>query len=292
MTIVFFTAGTSGVGRFAVGCSLGTALRRAGIAHDYTMVSAHGFAHLADALELNHIEVPFEDPQDLSAGAIEDSQLYRSIAAIQPDVLVVGQAWYATHHLLPLLTARCVALFFQASAAYFRVPLPDGDLVFDPTAFDLVCGIEPWNWPIACQTIEPLVLRNPGEILPRHEAAARLGVDDAWPTALVSTNGLPGEFEQLRSDYSYLEDEYQVVYSSNYGGGIYPALDYFNLFDFIVSAGGYNAFWEAVYFGKQAHFVPQPRRFESQQWRIDNCLDYSFECNGADRLVEMILSLD
>lgn len=92
MTIVFFTAGTSGVGRFAVGCSLGTALRRTGIAHDYTMVSAHGFAHLADALELNHIEVPFEDPQDLSAGAVEDSQLYRSIAAIQPDVLVGGQA--------------------------------------------------------------------------------------------------------------------------------------------------------------------------------------------------------
>lgn len=291
MNILFVTNGKSGAGRFAVGCSLGTALRRAGVECGYAMVAAHEFAFLGEALGFTVVSIPFDHERELDPSVARESELYRTLVALNPDIIVVQQAWYLLHHIVKDFVCPKVALFFQASERFFRVPHPAGDLVFDAEAYDLVLGIEPWNWPIACQTIEPLVLRNPGEILPRHEAAARLGVDAARPTALVSTNGLPGEFEQLRSEYSYLEDEYQVVYSSNYGGGIYPAVDYFDLFDFIVSAGGYNSFWEAVYFGKQAHFVPQPRRFESQQWRIDNCLDYRFECNGADRLVEMILSL-
>ena len=58
--------------------------------------------------------------------------------------------------------------------------------------------------------------------------------------------------------------------------GVFPIVDYFNAFDFVVC------------FGKQAVFVPHPRRFEDQSWRIDNCRAYRFSGNGADQLVGML----
>ncbi len=92
--------------------------------------------------------------------------------------------------------------------------------------------------------------------------------------------------------YSYLEDEgWKMVYSTNYQGGLFPAVDYFNAFEMLICGAGYNAFWEAVYFQKEAIFVPQQRRFENQAWRVAECQDYQFTRNGADELVEMILGL-
>ena len=32
----------------------------------------------------------------------------------------------------------------------------------------------------------------------------------------------------------------------------------------------HSQFWEAIYVDKEALFVPQPRRYESYAWRVDN----------------------
>lgn len=235
--------------------------------------------------------MPFAPEPGTAEARQRNDELLRLIEGLRPDVLVVGQAWYDAHPILAQLKCRKVVLFFQASAGYFRIPTAKGDMVFDPNEYDLVCGIEPWEWPIPCKVIEPMVLRNHDEIPSREDAACALGIDSERPTALVATNGLPGEFDDLRQLYSYLEDEYQVVYSTNYADGLYPAVDYFNAFDFIACAGGYSAFWEAVYFRKDTVFVPQLRNYEDQAWRINNCQEYEFTRNGADQLVELLLDL-
>ena len=55
----------------------------------------------------------------------------------------------------------------------------------------------------------------------------------------------------MKKTYSYLEDEgYQMVYSTNYKGGLFPAVDYFNAFEMLICGAGYNSFWEAVYFDR------------------------------------------
>ena len=82
-----------------------------------------------------------------------------------------------------------------------------------------------------------------------------------------------------------------MIYSTNYKGGIFPVADYFNAFNFIITSGGYNSFWEAKYFEKEALFIPVPRQFEDQKKRIDECLGMTFEENGADQLVDIILNL-
>ncbi|MCF6335423.1 MAG: hypothetical protein L3J12_06755 [Spirochaetales bacterium] len=82
-----------------------------------------------------------------------------------------------------------------------------------------------------------------------------------------------------------------MVYSTNYRGGIFPVVDYFNAFDLIITSGGYNSFWEAQFFEKEALFIPQPRQFEDQRKRINEYAGMIFKENGADQLVRIITEL-
>ena len=97
---------------------------------------------------------------------------------------------------------------------------------------------------------------------------------------------------EIEINYSSLQDKgYKLYYSSLFSGGAFPIVDYFNAFDFIVCGAGYNAFWETIYFGKKAEYRALPKRFENQQWRVENCRTYKFNKNGADELAEIIIDL-
>ena len=82
-----------------------------------------------------------------------------------------------------------------------------------------------------------------------------------------------------------------MVYPYKYQDKLFPEVDYFNAFDMIVCGGGYNQFWEAVYFNKEAIFCPLPLTFEDQARRIRECQEYYFEENGADQLVDIIVNM-
>jgi hypothetical protein len=172
------------------------------------------------------------------------------------------------------------------------MPIGGKTLAFRQQDYDLALSIEPFPTSQPLRQINPIILRNRDEILPRQRALAELDLADEGHHCLFAFNGKPGEFENVKKMYSYLGDEgYQMVYSTNYQGGLFPAVDYFNAFEVLICGAGYNAFWEAVYFQKESIFVPQQRRFENQSWRVDECQDYVFERNGADELVELILGM-
>jgi hypothetical protein len=201
--------------------------------------------------------------------------------------------WFMLSSFIRELPCRKVFLCRQVDERFFRMKLPAGDLAFRPQDYDLALAIEPFPTSQPLRRINPIVIRNWDEILPRKEALKKLGLSEAGNHCLFAFNGEPGEFEECRKMYSYLGEEgYQMVYSTNYQGGLFPAVDYFNAFELLVCAAGYNAFWEAVYFQKEAIFVPQQRRFENQSWRVSECQDYQFTRNGADELVDLILGLE
>lgn len=143
------------------------------------------------------------------------------------------------------------------------------------------------------EQLNPIVIRNRDEILSREEAHRRLGITDnseGKKVCLFAFNGKPGEFEEKQKTYSYLEEEgYRMVYSTNFQGGLFPAADYFNGADLLISGAGYNAYWEAMYFEKDVIFIPLHRRFESQRRRVETCSGYRFSENGADQLAREIL---
>lgn len=258
---------------------------------EFELVHGTAFGHLANTLELPARYVRADDARELLGGNRKGTELYARISGFAPDVLIIEGSWFVVHDLIHDIDACKIGLFFGMLPGFFHVNAAGRELRIQEWAYDRVFAIEPFDPPFPAEHLNPILLRNRHEILPREEAAAHLGIDPNRATAFIALNGRPGEFEKLKKTYSYLEDEYQVVYSSNYHGGIFPAVDYYNAFDFIVCGAGYSQFWEAIYLEKEALFVPQPRRFESQAWRVENCQDYRFTENGADQLARIIADL-
>ena len=116
-----------------------------------------------------------------------------------------------------------------------------------------------------------------------------LGLDEQKKNCLLAINAHPGDFEKTRERFSYLASSgYRMVHTTNYQGGIFPVVDYFSAFELIVCGASYNSFWEAVFFDKEAIFVPTKTRFVDGERLIREYRNYSFEHNGADQLVEII----
>ncbi len=293
MKVLYYTTGASGSGHQVIGISIANALRRRGGDHSFTILTNSGtFADLFETMGVAHQEVPAEDEMQLSPESYPSSALYRAVVELNPDVLVVTMHWFMLASFIRELPCRKVFLCRQVDERFFTIPMGAKTLAFQARDYDLALSIEPFATDQPFQRIDPIVIRNRNEILPRAAALQKLGLRESGTHCLFAFNGKPREFKEVKKMYSYLEDEgCQMVYSTNYRGGLFPAVDYFNAFEMVICGAGYNAFWEAVYFGKEAIFVPQQRRFENQSWRVEECQDYEFTRNGADELVELILGL-
>jgi len=290
LNILYYTSGLTGAGRVVLGISIGNALRRNNVRCRYTILSSSRFGFLSG--DFTHLDVPVEPAEKYSLNNYKHSELYKTIVEYKPDILVVDLLWFTLHNFIRGLDCKKIFLCRQVHDRFFTISSPDGALSFHPDAYDTCLAIEPFTPKIKMKQINPLIIRNHNEILSRTSALQELGLADSGDkkVCLFAFNGKPHEFAEIKKMYSYLEDEgYIMVYSTNYQGGLFPTVDYFNAFDLIICGGGYNSFWEAVYFNKDALFVPVKRRFEDQGWRISNCRDYSFTENGADQLVRIIM---
>jgi hypothetical protein len=291
--VLYYATGITGSGNLVLGISIANAFRRRGGGHSLTILSSSpSFTELADRMEVPHQEIPLEDEAQLSTEGHGSSALFNTIVSLDPDVLIVAVNWFMLHSFIQGLPCRKVFICRQVDERYFSIPIAGETLSLRPQDYDLALAIEPFQTNQPLRPINPIVLRNRDEVLTRKDALRKLGLEEAGNHCLFAFNGKPGEFEKVKKMYAYLEDVgYQMIYSTNYKGGLFPAVDYFNAFEMLICGAGYNAFWEAVYFQKEAIFVPEPRRFENQFWRVEECQEYAFERNGADELVEMILGL-
>ncbi len=260
MKIVYYSGAITGSGHIIQGISIYHAMVRSGSTADYSLLGSSHFPFLADEFSIPHIQIPAEDETSLSAAErCRNSTLYRTIRELEPDILIVDLTWFTLSHFIRDLTCKKIILFRQLSPDGFIFPLMDPPLQFDPNDYDLVIATEPFEHTHPMEEINPIVIRNRNEIFLKEEARTKLGVPPETRCCLFALNGKPGEFEEYRKTYSYLEDEgYTMIYSSNYKGGLFPAVDYFNAFDLIITGGGYNSFWETRYFEKEAYYIPFP----------------------------------
>jgi UDP:flavonoid glycosyltransferase YjiC (YdhE family) len=190
------------------------------------------------------------------------------------------------------LPSKKIFLTREIADFTFSMDYPEGRIHFDPDTYDRVLAIEPYTNDFVKNQINPIILRNRDEIFSRHKARDFLGIKNGKPVCFFSFSGHPNEYEAAYKTYSYLEDEgYTMINTSNHNGGIFPIMDYFNACDLLICGAGYNSFWEAIYFEKEAIFIPFPRMFEDQHRRVAECQDYRFEENGADQLVDIICKL-
>lgn len=294
MKIVYYTSGITGSGRVVRGIAIANAFKRKKVPCTLTILHSSPYGFLADGFA-DQVAIPLEDEHAHSKSSFESSDLYRALARLDPDVLIVDLVWFTLHNFIGDLRCKKIFLLTQiADPRFFTLKLSDGVLRFTPEHYDLSVQAEPLPVDIGARAVNPIILRNRNEILPRDRALAELGLDgNAAMNCLFAYNGEPGEYETIKEKYAHLEDAgYRMLYSTNYAGrGHFPIVDYFNAFDFIISGAGYNAFWEILYFDKEAAFEPMPRRFENQSWRVGNCQEHYFDENGADQLVDLVLGL-
>lgn len=299
MRVLYRSGGATGSGNLTAGLALGTALARAGLLGpgrvDFRLsCPPSAFSALAARLGFRLDEAPPPDPSE----APEESSLARSIRAFDPDVLVVGQFWTEFDALLGGLRCRKVLLLRATDPRFFhfRVALPGGgerEYRLESAAWDLVASTEPHaDPPFPTERLEPLVLRNPEEVMTGAAARADLGLEPAEKAFFFGFNGKEGEGAAAWKSYSYLQDEgWRAVRSDNRAGGLFPAMDWYRAFDLVVCGAGYSAFWETRALGIDAVCVPFPRVFEDQAARVALCSDYDPRANGADDLVRLIAGL-
>jgi hypothetical protein len=286
MKIVYYTSGITGAGRLVLGMSIGNALIRKGIRCDYTIVHTSPVQHLAG--DFHNIKIPLENEIELSAKNYHTSVLYKTLTKLRPDILIVNHMWFAIVNFSNELKCKKIYLSDHAYDRHFKMPLPEGELVFNKDQYDRVLAIEPFTSFMPMEMINPLVIRNRDEILTREKALDRLDIDGLRKVALYSFSGNPGDYEENLEKYSYLEKEYDVLRLSLYGDYLFPVVDYYNAFDLIVCGGGYNNVWAAVYFDKKAIFEPAQLLFSNHEIRIKASENFRFDINGADQLVDII----
>jgi len=292
MRVVFYTSGTTGSGRLVRGISIGNAIQRKSLDWDYTIISFSPFAHLADIFAHRHVEIPPEDEHQLSGENYSKSFLYKTILSLNPDVLIVDLLWFSLHHFIKGLACKKIFLCHWVEQRFFSVPLQNETLHLNTIDYDRLFAIEPFGPRVPFDEINPLIIRNRNEILPREKALYELNLSNNKKNCLYAFNGNPEDFEKHKKKYSYLlKENYHMVYTTNYQGGLFPVVDYYNAFDLLICGAGYNQFWEARYFNKKAIFENVPLRFSSTERRIKKFSKYKFEENGADQLIDIILKL-
>ena len=251
MRVLWCSLLSTGSGHVFIPAAACNALRRRNIDADFRVLHGTEFGWLAQALRLDATRLEHDTAEALLGPNRYETALYRNIEEFAPDVLIVEGSWFVFHELIHDIDAYKVGVFSSMLPGFFHINAAGRELRFDGDGYDRVFATEPFAPPFPAEHLNPVLLRNPEEIFPREESARRLGIDPNRETAFIALNGRPGEFENLKKTYSYLEDEYQVVYSSNYHGGIFPALDYYNASDVVVCGGGYSQFWEAVYYKRR-----------------------------------------
>ena len=295
LKIAYYTSGTSGIGRLVHGAAIYHALIRRGLKHDFSILSScpPERAGLLDRMHIPHIEIPRETDRELLTDNYRDSELYRYLMKLKPDILIVDRMWFTLHRIIHELSCSKLFICSQVTDNFFRMKLHEKQISFQADAYHRVIAIEPFKSKIKMEQINPLIIRNRDEILDRKRAIENLELFGTRKTCFIGMNFEEGYFEKLKDKYSYLENEdYDVVYSTNiYGGGIFPIADYYNAIDLLICSATYNFFWEARYFEKEAIFETVPVRFCDQARRLRECSDFVFKENGADQLVAIMVNL-
>ncbi len=274
MRILYYTSGVSGSGRVVQGISIFNALLRRRMPADYILLSSSPACSLAERLGVPHAEIPLEDEHQLCRRVLEHFEVVPLSGILPTGRPACGPALVPPAPLppravlpegFPLPPGRRALLFPGYTAR------PD----FHPARrLRSVAVHRAVGSAVSHASDQPHCrAQQGGNLGPRGSAPA--------PGAASGRNLLPVFLHRRSAGCRRGEEDvrlpstegYQTVYAADHPAGLSPVVDYFHAFDYLISGAGYNSFWEAVYFQKEAYFLPRPRHFEDQRWRVAECQD-------------------
>lgn len=284
MRVAFFTAGSIGLGHVAKDLAIRRALKRVGFTGEYQ--SWHPKLAFGVSLPEDLHQVPIDMHQLRHPIHAQETELFQSLVAYQPDVLLIELFWAPLIRVLPHLSSDLWLLLRKAPAAWYVGP---SFATFDRGDYDRVFLHEPAPCPIAHEVIDPICLVNPEECQPRGALRRRLGISDETHLTVVMQAGLRGEAAQLRPS---ARDGYVLTSDAFRAEALFPAAEWIGDADEVYAGAGYGAFWESKWLGwyDRTHFTPFERPIDDQAWRIRACAGVVPKENGADQLARAIVA--
>jgi hypothetical protein len=281
MRVAYFTAGTVGAGHLVRGVALGRALARAGSDATYRMFGPplpFPAATRADYEPIAVVEAELRDARRAPTSAPA-----AALAAFRPDLLVVDLFWAPLRYVLPLAGCEAWLLARSCPRRWFDA---GHDHRFDPAQYRRVIAIEPFRHPALRESIDPVVVANPDECRPAGALRERLGVPAGRELVVVTHAGVAGEVDAL-ADAAGPGAVRCDLFADD---ALFPLAEWLGGADRVVSAAGYNAFWEAHWLGYAARtrFTPLRREIDDQAWRVRACAAYPMRANGADTLAAVV----
>jgi hypothetical protein len=239
------------------------------------------------ALAAGHAEIEtFDLPPSIwrDASAARATPLAESLRRFDPIHVVVDLFWVPWTRLG--LDIPATLLLRSVPPAWLIGPR---ELPFDPSRFERIWAIEDApaleNYP-RCGA----VVWRPTALPTRADLCARLGASPDAPLRLVVRSGVPDDRARLAEAADRIGgDWHELALGESGWPGVAPWLATLHGADHVVSAAGYNAFWEAQAYGYAARvtWVPCPRRLDDQAWRARQGAAIE-GYDGAQRIAEAL----
>lgn len=272
------------------GLAIGRGLRRAGFTGDYRMFGPRlqfPAAAAAEGYEAAEIET---DRALRHPHLAQASELGRKLAAFGPDLLLVDLFWAPLYWLLPALGCEAWLLVRNCPPLWLVGP---PELRFDAGRFARILAIEPVAHAVLKERIDPIVIVNPDECLPKTALRERCGISADRVLVAVTHAGQRGEIEVLREAAADEEARGAEVAAFDLfdPAAPFPIAPWLPGADRIVSGLGYNSFWEARWLGyaSRTRFLPFQRSIDDQARRSAAYSDYTPRENGADVVARLVL---
>ncbi|MDC7234165.1 MAG: hypothetical protein PQJ58_13100 [Spirochaetales bacterium] len=225
-----------------------------------------------------------------------ETMLYQYLKHIDPDLIIVDSIWFPVKPLLNELKAKKVLFSCYLPYKWFNPPpFPNGETVFfEPDNFDLLFSIEPGFGYPGSSSLPPLIHNMEHRIEQPDRIRSILNVPADKKLALLAHNGHEGEINTIldkaevdREDFFFFTLSQLDPVSRH----LFPLVHYMGGVDLAIGGSGYHFFYETKFHNIPSIYIPQPRIGNEQHWRLENNNDYQGPYNGAELMVEQILSL-
>jgi predicted glycosyltransferase len=221
--------------------------------------------------------------------------VWNSINLISPNILIVDTFPFGSfNELFDVMDFGFKKVFIYrairpdiAEDSNFQKALQGYDKIITPVEFGLDDYAVSESLSERVFKTGEIISRNSDELLSRTDARERLGLSNESTVCYVTAGGGgDGEVElfwkNIIEAIENIEDiEFVIGAGPLYKGKEfrgknihwfyrYNAIEFYNAFDFAISAGGYNSVHELLYTKIPAIFFPQSRHYDDQERRIDN----------------------
>ncbi len=278
MRVAYFTAGTHGAGHLVRGLALRRALLRAAPSTTFALFSpASPFRRITGSGAADcAVDVVVDANVLRHPATAKTSDVARALGEFAPDVVVIDVFWVP----LVFVPLPCPAWLLLRSVPPKWLIGPR-EAPFDAGRYERVFAIEPAPGLERFDALDPVVVVDKDDVA---ASSARFA-----GRSVIAQAGLPGDRAVLADAAAKIGGDWTTL-DLHDDDAPFPAAPLLAHADRVVTAPGYNAYWEARLLGyaPRSTFVPIKRTLDDAAWRA-SLPTTTTTTNGAHTLARLLI---